>query len=130
MGRLDEEGFLYLADRRTDLIISGGVNIYPAEVEDALIMHAGVADVAVVGVPDDEMGQSVRAVVQCAPGVRGTPQLAEELMADCRERLAGFKCPRSMVFVEELPRLPSGKLLRRRVREEQAAGITTVDGAS
>jgi long-chain acyl-CoA synthetase len=121
LGRLDDEGYLYLADRRTDLIISGGVNIYPAEIEDALIMHAGVADVAVVGVPDEEMGQSVRAVVQCAPGVDATPELAEELVADCRERLAGFKCPRSVVFVDELPRLPSGKLLRRRVREEQAS---------
>jgi acyl-CoA synthetase (AMP-forming)/AMP-acid ligase II len=120
MGHLDDDGFLYLADRRTDLIISGGVNVYPAEIEEALIMHAAVADVAVVGVPDDEMGQSVRAVVQCTPGVAGTPELAEELVRGCRERLAGFKCPRSVVFVDELPRLPSGKLLRRRVREEQA----------
>ncbi|WP_181782054.1 AMP-binding protein [Pseudonocardia pini] len=124
MGRLDAEGYLYLADRRTDLIISGGVNVYPAEIEDAMIMNPAVADVAVVGVPDAEMGHSVRAVVQCAPGIVGTPELAEELRADARTRLAGFKVPRSVVFVDELPRLPNGKLLRRRVREEQGVAQT------
>jgi acyl-CoA synthetase (AMP-forming)/AMP-acid ligase II len=121
LGRLDEDGYLYLADRRTDLIISGGVNVYPAEVEDALVLHPAVADVAVIGVPDDEMGQAVRAVVQPAAGVQPTPELAEELLASCRTTLAGFKLPRSVVFAAELPRLPSGKLLRRRVREEFGA---------
>jgi fatty-acyl-CoA synthase len=105
-------------------VISGGVNIYPAEIEDALVMHPDVADVAVIGVPDPEMGQSARAVVQPAPGVEGTPELADELVRHCRTRLAGFKVPRSVVFTAELPRLPSGKLLRRRVREQQeAAGV-------
>ena len=118
LGSLDADGYLFLADRRTDLIISGGVNIYPAGIEDALVLHPSVADVAVIGVPDPEMGQSVRAVVQPAAGVTGTPELADELLAHCRSRLAGFKCPRSVVFTAELPRLPSGKLLRRRVREE------------
>ncbi|SHN39827.1 acyl-CoA synthetase [Cryptosporangium aurantiacum] len=117
LGHLDEDGFLYLADRRTDLIISGGVNVYPAEIENALVMHPAVADVAVIGVPDPEMGQSVRAVVQPEAGTDPTAELAEELVRHCRERLAGFKCPRSIVFTAELPRLPSGKLLRRRVRE-------------
>jgi acyl-CoA synthetase (AMP-forming)/AMP-acid ligase II len=124
LGYLDDEGYLFLADRRTDLVISGGVNIYPAEIEDALVMHPDVADVAVIGVPDPEMGQSVRAVVQPAPGVEGTPELADELVRHCRTRLAGFKVPRSVVFTAELPRLPSGKLLRRRVREQlEAAGV-------
>jgi acyl-CoA synthetase (AMP-forming)/AMP-acid ligase II len=118
LGHVDEEGYLYLADRRTDLIISGGVNIYPAEVEDAIVMHPAVADVAVIGVPHDEMGQSVKAVVQLAPGQQPSNALADELLAHCRERLASFKCPRALVFADELPRLPTGKLLRRRVREE------------
>ncbi|HLM05906.1 MAG TPA: acyl-CoA synthetase [Blastococcus sp.] len=118
LGSLDEEGYLYLADRRTDLIISGGVNVYPAEVEEALVLHPAVADVAVIGVPDDEMGQAVRAVVQPAADRVPGPELAEELLTHCRTALAGFKRPRSVVFVDELPRLPTGKLLRRRVREE------------
>jgi acyl-CoA synthetase (AMP-forming)/AMP-acid ligase II len=121
MGHVDGEGYLYLADRRTDLIISGGVNIYPAEIEAALVMHPAVADVAVIGVPDTEMGQSVRAVVQPAEAARSGPELAEDLLAYCRRELAGFKRPRSVVFVEELPRLPSGKLLRRQVRAEHGA---------
>jgi acyl-CoA synthetase (AMP-forming)/AMP-acid ligase II len=123
MGHLDEEGYLYLADRRTDLIISGGVNIYPAEIEDALVMHPSVADVAVIGIADDEMGQSVRAVVQAAAGVTPDPDLALELMAFARQKLAGFKCPRSIVFTDQIPRLPTGKLLRRRVRESAAGSV-------
>jgi len=130
IGRLDADGYLYLADRRTDLIISGGVNIYPAEVEEALIMHPAVADVAVIGVPDDEMGQSVVAVVQpaarelddpAATAPLDQPALAAELLAHCRSRLASFKCPRAVEFVAELPRLPTGKLLRRLVRDQYAA---------
>jgi long-chain acyl-CoA synthetase len=122
LGSVDEEGYLYLADRRTDLIISGGVNIYPAEVEDALVMHPAVADVAVIGVPDEEMGQQVKAVVQLVAGQQPGPDLVEQLQTHSRERLAGFKRPRDIVFVDELPRLPTGKLLRRRVREEHGGG--------
>jgi long-chain acyl-CoA synthetase len=118
LGHVDDEGYLYLDDRRTDLIISGGVNVYPAEVEDALVLHPAVADVAVIGVPDDEMGSAVKAVVQPASNRQPSPELAEELLAHCRTALAGFKRPRSIEFVEELPRLPTGKLLRRRVREQ------------
>ncbi|MCW2622171.1 MAG: fadD [Frankiales bacterium] len=118
MGHLDEEGYLYLAARRTDLIITGGVNVYPQEIENALVMHPAVADVAVIGVPDPEMGQTIRAVVQTAPGVTADDALGEVLMEHWRSRLPGFKRPRSLVFVPELPRLPNGKLLRRRVREE------------
>jgi len=119
MGHLDPDGYLFLADRRTDLIISGGVNIYPAEVEEALITHPAVADVAVIGVPDPEMGQSVLAVVQPAGDGTPPPGLADELLAHCRSRLASFKCPRTIEFARELPRLPTGKLLRRRLRDER-----------
>jgi long-chain acyl-CoA synthetase len=119
MGHLDADGYLFLADRRTDLIISGGVNIYPSEVEEALIMHPAVADVAVIGVPDPEMGQSVLAVVQPAGEGPPRPGLDGELLAYCRSRLASFKCPRTIEFVGELPRTPTGKLLRRQLRDER-----------
>jgi acyl-CoA synthetase (AMP-forming)/AMP-acid ligase II len=115
LGHVDDDGYLYLDDRRTDLIISGGVNIYPAEIEDALILHPDVADVAIIGVPDDEMGQAVLAVVQPTSGVTTDP---EALRAHARERLAGFKVPRRIELVAELPRLPTGKLLRRRLRDQ------------
>ncbi len=119
IGHLDHEGYLYLSDRRTDLIISGGVNIYPAEIEEALVMHPAVADVAVIGVPDAEMGESVLAIVQLAGSGTGSGQLAADLILHCRSRLASFKCPRSVEFVAALPRTPTGKLLRRRLREER-----------
>jgi long-chain acyl-CoA synthetase len=122
IGHLDAEGFLYLSDRRTDLIISGGVNLYPREIEEALIGHPGVADVAVIGLPDPEMGQSVLAIVQPSGDAAGSPELAAELIAFCRSRLAAFKCPRSVEFVAELPRTPTGKLLRRQLRAERNPG--------
>jgi long-chain acyl-CoA synthetase len=129
LGWLDEEGFLYLADRRTDLIISGGVNIYPKEVEDVLILHPAVADVAVIGVPDEEMGQQVKAVVEPADPQGAGPGLAAELIGYCRERLAHYKCPRSVDFDRELPRLPSGKLLKRVIRERYPAAAPPVPPA-
>jgi acyl-CoA synthetase (AMP-forming)/AMP-acid ligase II len=113
MGHLDAEGYLYLADRRTDLILSGGVNIYPREIEDALALHPAVADIVVLGIPDEEMGQRVHAVVQPAVPGAGTPELASELIDFCRSRIAHYKAPRSVSFEDELPRLPSGKMLRR-----------------
>jgi long-chain acyl-CoA synthetase len=113
MGYLDSEGYLYLADRRTDLILSGGVNIYPREIEDALALHPAVADIVVFGVPDDEMGQRVHAVVQPAVPGAGSPELASELIDFCRSRIARYKAPRTISFEDELPRLPSGKMLRR-----------------
>jgi acyl-CoA synthetase (AMP-forming)/AMP-acid ligase II len=113
MGSVDAEGYLYLADRRTDLILSGGVNIYPREIEDALALHPAVADIVVFGIPDEEMGQRVHAVVQPAVPGTGTPELADELIAFCRSRIAHYKAPRSVSFEDELPRLPSGKMLRR-----------------
>jgi long-chain acyl-CoA synthetase len=113
MGSVDAEGYLYLADRRTDLILSGGVNIYPREIEDALALHPAVADIVVFGVPDEEMGQRVHAVVQPAVPGAGSPELAAELIDFCRSRIAHYKAPRAVSFEDELPRLPSGKLLRR-----------------
>lgn len=110
VGRVDAEGYLYLTDRAGHMIISGGVNIYPWEAEDVLIGHPAVADVGVLGIPDAEMGERVCAFVQPAPGAQVT---ADELIAYCRERLSHFKCPREVRFVDELPRLPTGKLLKR-----------------
>jgi long-chain acyl-CoA synthetase len=121
IGYLDEDGWLYLCDRRTDLIISGGVNIYPAESEGVLLTHPAVRDVAVIGVPDAEWGQQVRAVVEPAAGVTADAALAEELIAFCRASLAHYKCPRSVVFCPALPRTDAGKLSRAQVRELYAA---------
>jgi acyl-CoA synthetase (AMP-forming)/AMP-acid ligase II len=110
----DGDGYYYICDRRIDMIISGGVNIYPAEVEAALYAHPAVADAAVIGVPDHEWGESVKAIVQLLPGATATE---DELIAFCDERLAGYKKPRSVDFVEELPRDAAGKLLKRKLRE-------------
>jgi long-chain acyl-CoA synthetase len=118
LGHLDEDGYLYLSDRRADLILAGGVNIYPQEVENTLVLHPLVFDAAVVGVADEEMGQRVLAIVELEPSVEPTPELAEELIAFCQANLAKFKCPRELKFAPNLPRLPSGKLLRRRIRDE------------
>ena len=119
MGYMDEEGYLYLTDRTANLIISGGVNIYPAEVDAVLLEHPAVGDVATIGVPDEEWGEAVKAVVQPADGRRGdATQLAAELMAFCRDHLAHFKCPRSVDFVSELPREDTGKIFKRKLREQ------------
>jgi long-chain acyl-CoA synthetase len=117
LGHLDGDGFLYLSDRRTDLIITGGVNVYPREIEETLTMHPAVADVAVVGLPHEEMGEEIRAVVQPADGATPGPGLEQELMEHCAGQLARFKQPRRIDFVDELPRLPSGKILRRVIRD-------------
>ncbi|MEQ8485747.1 MAG: acyl-CoA synthetase [Pseudomonadales bacterium] len=117
VGYMDQDGFLYLTDRATFMIISGGVNIYPQEIEDQLILHPKVADVAVIGVPDDEMGEAVKAVVQPADGVAADAALADELLAYCREHIAHYKCPRSVDFMAELPRLPTGKLYKRLIKD-------------
>ncbi|MGV9680598.1 acyl-CoA synthetase [Nocardia sp. NPDC003482] len=117
VGYVDDEGFLFLTDRKAFMIISGGVNIYPQEIEDALALHSKVFDAAVVGVPDAEMGESVRAVIQPAPGVDPTPELADELRAFLRERIAHYKVPRGIDFVDELPRTPTGKLVKRKLLE-------------
>ncbi|MFG2073900.1 AMP-binding protein [Nonomuraea maritima] len=118
IGYLDEDGYLFLLDRRTDLIISGGVNIYPAEIEAVLMEHPAVADVAVIGAPDPEWGQRVVALVQPAPGFTGDDALTAELLRHCASRLARLKHPRSVEYRASLPRTPTGKLSRRNVREE------------
>ena len=117
VGHVDAEGYLYLTDRATFMIISGGVNIYPQEIEDALVLHPNIADVAVVGVPDPEMGEAVKAVVQLLPGVPPGPALEAELIAYAREHIAHYKCPRSVDFIDELPRLPTGKLYKRLLKD-------------
>lgn len=110
VGYLDDDGFLHLTDRRTHMIVTGGVNVYPREAEDVLAAHPRVDDVAVIGVPHPEFGEEVRAVVK--PVGRGDDALAAELIEHCRSRLAHLKCPRSVDFVDDLPRLPSGKLAK------------------
>ncbi|MGE0668889.1 MAG: acyl-CoA synthetase [Sphingomonadales bacterium] len=117
VGYVDEEGFLYLTDRKAFMIISGGVNIYPQEVENLLIGHPKVADVAVFGVPNDEFGEEVKAVVQPMDWADAGPALEAELIAFARERLAHLKCPRSVDFEQELPRHPTGKLYKRLLRD-------------
>ena len=122
IGRLDDDGYLYLTDRQAHMIISGGVNIYPQEAENVLAGHPAVVDVAVIGVPDAEMGEAVKAVVQpLDPGAAG-PELEAELLAHCRSQLATYKCPRDVDFVAELPRDPNGKLYKRLLRERYWEG--------
>ena len=116
-GYFDADGYLFLLDRRTDLIISGGVNIYPAEIEQHLITHPAVQDVAVIGVPDPDWGQRVLAVVQPAPGISAGDELAAELLEHCRRELASFKCPRRFEFVSDFPRTETGKVQRRVLRD-------------
>jgi len=117
VGYLDKDGYLFLTDRKSYMIISGGVNIYPQETEDALIGHPAVTDAAVFGVPNAEMGEEVKAVVQPADGYEAGPELAAELMAYCRTKLSPIKCPKSIDFDPELPRTPTGKLMKRILRD-------------
>ena len=117
IGYVDSEGYLYLTDRKAYMIISGGVNIYPQEAENVLVMHPAVVDAAVFGVPNEDMGEEVKAVVQPLDIARAGPDLAAELLAFCRTRLSHIKCPRSIDFAAELPRAPTGKLLKRLLRD-------------
>lgn len=123
VGYLDDAGYLYLSDRKIDMVVSGGVNIYPAEVEHALAEHPAIADVAVFGVPDDEMGESVHAAVALRSGHAWSDDLQAELDAFCRERLAGYKRPRSWEVHDELPRSEAGKLTKRVLRDPWWAGV-------
>jgi acyl-coenzyme A synthetase/AMP-(fatty) acid ligase len=125
VGRLDEDGYLYLTDRKAHMIITGGVNVYPQEAENILTMHPKVFDVAVIGVPNEEFGEEVKAVVQVAPGVEPNDQLVRELVAHCREHLADVKCPRTVDFRDELPRHATGKLYKRLLKDEYWAGHTS-----
>ena len=117
IGHIDEEGYLYLTDRRAYMIISGGVNIYPQEAENVLVTHPAVLDAAVFGIPNEEMGEEVKAVVQPLDMASAGPDLAADLLAFCRARLSHIKCPRSIDFAAELPRTPTGKLLKRVLRD-------------
>jgi long-chain acyl-CoA synthetase len=122
IGRVDEDGFLYLTDRKAYMIISGGVNIYPQEAENILAMHPKVADAAVIGVPNEDFGEEVKAIVQPIDLDDAGPELERELIAYCREHLADVKCPRSIDFRAELPRHPTGKLYKRLLKDEYWAG--------
>jgi long-chain acyl-CoA synthetase len=117
VGYLDDEGYLFLCDRKIDMIISGGVNIYPAEIEAVLVNHPAVLDAAVFGIPHDEFGEEVKAVLQLAPGHQPSDELATELTAFAREHLAGYKVPRSIDFTDEFPRTETGKLVKRELRD-------------
>jgi acyl-CoA synthetase (AMP-forming)/AMP-acid ligase II len=122
IGYLDTDGYLYLTDRQAHMIVSGGVNIYPQEAENVLASHPAVADVAVIGVPDDEMGEAVKAVVEATDSSAAGPALEAELLAACRAELATYKCPRTVDFVDALPRDENGKLYKRRLREQYWEG--------
>ena len=113
-GILDDDGYLYIQDRVKDMIVSGGENVYPREIEDVLFQHPGIADAAVIGIPDDKWGESVKAIVVKAPGEDPS---AEEVLAFCKGKLGGYKQPRSVDFIAELPRNPSGKVLKKELRE-------------
>ena len=130
LGYLDAEGFLYLTDRKSFMIISGGVNIYPQAIEDALALHSKVADVAVIGVPSEEMGEDVKAVVQPAEGVAAGEALAQELIEFLHDKVARYMVPRSVDFVDELPRLPTGKLYKKALRDRYWAGVRSSDRQS
>jgi long-chain acyl-CoA synthetase len=122
VGRVDDDGYLFLTDRKSDLIISGGVNIYPAEVEKVLGQHPAVADVAVFGIPHEEWGEEVKAAVELIAGHEPSDDLAADLIGFCRDRLAHYKCPRSVDFEDELPRHPTGKLYKRLLRDRYWSG--------
>jgi long-chain acyl-CoA synthetase len=128
VGHVDADGYLYLTDRKSYMIISGGVNIYPQETENLLSAHPAVADVAVIGVPNEDLGEEVKAVVQLADQEAAGPELAQELIDYCRDRLAHFKCPRTIEFVPELPRSATGKLYKRLLRDAYWTGHQTPIG--
>jgi long-chain acyl-CoA synthetase len=117
VGHVDEDGYLFLTDRTANLIISGGVNIYPAEVDAVLIEHPAVGDVATIGIPDDEWGEQVLSVVELQPGLEPSDELAADMIEHCRARLARFKCPRRIEFTTELPRQDNGKIYKRLLRD-------------
>jgi len=117
IGHVDEDGYLYLTDRSADVIISGGVNVYPAEIDAVLLEHPAVGDAAVIGEPDPEWGERVLAVVELQPRHDRSAELAAVLIEHCRAHLAGYKCPHRVDFVDELPRQDNGKIYRRLLRD-------------
>ncbi len=117
VGYLNEQGYLFLCDRKIDMIIAGGVNIYPTEVEAALLTHPKVADAAVFGIPHSDWGEEVKAVIEPAAGSEPGAALAEEILAYLQEKIAKYKCPRSIDFIAVMPRDPNGKLYKRKLRD-------------
>jgi len=117
VGYLNDEGYLFLCDRKIDMIISGGANIYPAEIENVLLAHPKVGDVAVFGIPNEDWGEEVKAVIEPAAGIEPGPALAAEILAFCADKLAKFKTPKTVDFLAELPRDPNGKLYKRKLRD-------------
>jgi long-chain acyl-CoA synthetase len=117
IGYLDDDGFLFLCDRKADMIISGGANIYPAEIENVLLTHPKVGDAAVFGIPNEDWGEEVKAVIEPAAGIEAGPELAADILAFCDGRLARFKTPKSIDFTAEMPRDPNGKLYKRKLRD-------------
>ncbi len=126
IGYLDDDGYVYITDRFSDMIVSGGANIYPAEAEQVLLEHPRVADVAVIGVPHPDMGEAVKALV--VPADPADPPAADELIAFCRERLSGYKCPRSVDIVETVGRTTMGKVNKRALRAPYWADGRTIGG--
>ena len=124
IGFLDEDGYLFLLDRKTDMIISGGANIYPAEIESVLLTHPKVGDAAVFGIPHDDWGEEVKAVIEPAVGIDAGPELADDILAFCSDKLAKFKTPKSIDFTAEMPRDPNGKLYKRKLRDPYWEGRT------
>ena len=122
IGYLNPQGYLFLCDRKIDMIISGGVNIYPSEVEADLLAYPKVADAAVFGIPHEDWGEEVKAVIEPAPGVQPGPALADEILAYCAKTMAKYKCPRSIDFIASMPRDPNGKLYKRKLRDPYWAG--------
>src|SRR6478735_1170666 len=125
IGYLDSDGYLFISDRAKDMIITGGSNVYPAEIEAALLEHPKVADAGVIGIPDPDWGETITAVVQLKPGVQPTDELQVELIAFCKERLASYKVPRRWEFRDDLPRTEAGKLYKRKIRDEYVAATNT-----
>jgi long-chain acyl-CoA synthetase len=123
VGVLDEDGYLFLRDRKIDMIISGGANIYPAEIENVLLSHPKVGDAAVFGIPHDDWGEEVKAVIEPAEGLEGNDELAREILAFCADKLAKFKTPKSIDFTNEMPRDPNGKLYKRKLRDPYWEGV-------
>ena len=126
VGELNDEGYLFLRDRKTDMIISGGANLYPAEIESELIQHPKVADVAVFGIPNDDWGEEIKAVIQPMDGVEANENLTDEIFSWCESRLAKMKTPRSIDYVVELPRDPNGKLYKRKLRDPYWEGRSQI----
>jgi long-chain acyl-CoA synthetase len=125
IGYLNQDDYLFLCDRKSDMIISGGVNIYPAEIENVLLTHPKVADAAVFGIPNSDWGEEVKAVIEPAPDVEENAALVAEILAFCQDKLAKYKTPRSIDFTDEMPRDPNGKLYKRKLRDPYWEGHET-----